>query len=30
MKARLKSRPNYMGLFLPIGAIAAIMWFLVS
>lgn len=30
MSARLKSGPDYFGLFLPLGAMAALIWVLVS
>jgi hypothetical protein len=30
MTARQKSRPDYMGVFLPLGAMATIIWCLVS
>ena len=30
MSARPKSRPDYLGFFLPIGALATMIWYLVS
>lgn len=30
MTARHKSRPDYLGFFLPLGALATIIWYLVS
>lgn len=30
MTARDKSRPDYLGIFLPLGALATMIWYLVS
>lgn len=30
MTARQNSRPDYMGFFLPLGAMATLIWYLVS
>ncbi|PKB19387.1 hypothetical protein B0I00_1619 [Novosphingobium kunmingense] len=30
MTARYKSRPDYLGFFLPLGAMATMIWYLVS